>query len=98
MSSVLVVEFPQSETLVAINAAAVRALLVDDRDRLRKRERRELHVQRTPASGRDLSVSIAIDECGGHQISPAAALEVANRRVNIGEREMHERIAAENEI
>src|SRR5947207_3384119 len=98
MSSALVVELPQSETLVAINPAAVRALLVDHRDRLRKRKRRELHVQRTPASGRDVSVSIAVDECGRHQISRAAALEIANRRVNIGEREMHERIATENEI
>jgi hypothetical protein len=61
-------------------------------------ERRGLQVQHAPSAGRHFDVACPIDERRCQQIARAAAAEVADRRARVGERQVDEAVAAENQI
>ncbi len=74
------------------------APLIDERKRRRKVEGRGLEIEGAPPSRRNVPVPSAVNESGGQEISRAAPPEIPDGGACVGERQMHQPVAADDQV
>ena len=93
-----VFDTPETKALVCVLAIGFGAALVDCHDRLRKRERLHLKVQRSPVASQDVVIARSMGIARTEQIGRSARANVSYGSQAVGKRQMHDAVAAEDEV
>ena len=92
------VYFPKCQTLVAVGAAILLAVLIDDSDGRRKVERRTLEIQRPPITGGNVHILHVVREAGREKKAGLAPSEVSHSLGNICERKVYQAVTTKDQI
>ena len=89
---------PHAEALVAPAAAGLLAILVEQFNRRPPIERRAFEIQRPPVAVLAVGVSMPFRKRGRDQPHRAGRLKIRDRARDIGKRQMHEAVAAQDGV
>src|SRR5690348_2154457 len=91
-------EPPHAKALVAPAAAGLQTVLVDQLDRRTPCKRRTLEIQRAPVAILAIEILLPVRKGRGDQPGRAGAAKISHRALDIGKGEMHEAVAAQDDV
>ena len=89
---------PHAKALVAPAAAGLQAILVEQFNRRSPIERRAFEVQRAPVAVLAVGVALPLRKRGRDQPYRAGRPKIRHRAIDIGKRQMHEAVAAQDGV
>src|SRR4051794_36004767 len=92
------VQPPQPEALVPIDASVFIAILAQEPFGRTEIERSKLKIERSPTPCIDVVIAMTIDKCGSQQIRGTASAEIFEGLESICVRQVHETISAEDDV